>query len=433
MAKVTGQSADLSGKVGSMTYAQTKYGTVVYANRRQPKAPRRSEKQMLIRMQWGNLAAVYRQFHATLKKAYEDATNMSVYNAFVQANTKMVEVYITKQMRLNGGSVLAPYQISRGTLDSIYFEKNNANRLVTDISLGGLGIDAQTTVADFSRAVMGSNPDWLKGDQLTFFYGRQTIDPVTGVPRAKISGWKIRLDATDQQKLWDVVDALGFSSLPLTADGLPGQYALGMSTVISDGAAAWIHSREDETGQLRLSTQYMYVDSTVLASYQGDAAFEASADSYGGINSKEVYLQPDEKTNGLQLTAYGLQGGESSSGSSGSSSGGTGSGSGSGTGSGSGSGTGGSSETPTVAAPTISGTTPFEESTTVTMSGPAGATIHYTTDGSTPTSASTQYTEALTLTDTTTVKAVAVKDGVSSSVTSRTFTKSSGGGGSETE
>ena len=253
---------------------------------------------MLIRMQWGNLAAVYRQFHATLKKAYEDATNMSVYNAFVQANMKMVEVYITKQMRLNGGSVLAPYQISRGTLDSIYFERNAANRLVTDISLGSLGIDAQTTVADFSRAVMGSNPDWLKGDQLTFFYGRQTIDPVTGVPRAKISGWKVRLDPTDQQKLWDVVDALGFSAV----DG-----CVGMSAVISDGAAAWIHSREDETGQLRLSTQYMYVDSTVLASYQGDAAFEASADSYGGINTKAVYLQPDEKTNSLQLTAYGLR------------------------------------------------------------------------------------------------------------------------------
>ena len=382
---------------------------------------------MLIRMQWGNLAAVYRQFHATLKKAYEDATNMSVYNAFVQANMKMVEVYITKQMRLNGGSVLAPYQISRGTLDSIYFERNAANRLVTDISLGSLGIDAQTTVADFSRAVMGSNPDWLKGDQLTFFYGRQTIDPVTGVPRAKISGWKVRLDPTDQQKLWDVVDALGFSAV----DG-----CVGMSAVISDGAAAWIHSREDETGQLRLSTQYMYVDSTVLASYQGDAAFEASADSYGGINTKAVYLQPDEKTNRVNENENENQNG-SQSGSSGSSDSSSGGGSGSGTGSGSGSGTGGSgtggggSETPTVAAPTISGSTPFEESTTVTMSGPAGATIHYTTDGSAPTSASTAYTEALTLTDTTTVKAVAVKDGVSSSVTSRTFTKGSGGGGSE--
>ena len=279
---------------------------------------------------------------------------------------------------------------------------------MTDISLGSLGIDAQTTVADFSRAVMGSNPDWLKGDQLTFFYGRQTIDPVTGVPRAKISGWKVRLDPTDQQKLWDVVDALGFSAV----DG-----CVGMSAVISDGAAAWIHSREDETGQLRLSTQYMYVDSTVLASYQGDAAFEASADSYGGINTKAVYLQPDEKTNRVNENENQNQNGGSQSGSSGSS----------------GSSSGGSNETPTVAAPTISGSTPFEESTTVTMSGPSGATIHYTLDGSAPTSASTAYTEALTLTDTATVKAVAVKDGVTSSVTSRTFTKGSGGGSENPE
>ena len=67
----------------------------------------------------------------------------------------------------------------------------------------------------------------------------------------------------------------------------------------------------------------------------------------------------------------------------------------------------------------------------MTMSGPAGATIRYTTDGSVPTSSSTQYTEAITLSDTTTVKAIAIVDGVSSSVTSRTFTKGTGGGGSE--
>lgn len=109
-----------------------------------------------------------------------------------------------------------------------------------------------------------------------------------------------------------------------------------------------------------------------------------------------------------------------------------GSSSGGNSGNGSGSGSGSGSETPaTVTAPTISGTTPFEETTTVTMSGPDGATIHYTTDGSVPTSASTQYTEALTLTATTTVKAIAVKDGVSSSVTTKTFTKGTGSGDTE--
>lgn len=94
--------------------------------------------------------------------------------------------------------------------------------------------------------------------------------------------------------------------------------------------------------------------------------------------------------------------------------------------------TGGGSETPTVAAPVISGTTPFTETSSATITcATAGASIYYTVDGSTPTSASTAYSGAIALSDTTTVKAVAVKDGVSSSVTTKVFTKGSGGGSGE--
>ncbi len=85
-----------------------------------------------------------------------------------------------------------------------------------------------------------------------------------------------------------------------------------------------------------------------------------------------------------------------------------------------------SSDSTTVEAPTISGTTPFEETTQVTLSGPAEAELRYTTDGSSPTAESTLYSEAFTLSDTTTVKAIAIKNGVSSSVTTKTFTKGSG-------
>ena len=86
-----------------------------------------------------------------------------------------------------------------------------------------------------------------------------------------------------------------------------------------------------------------------------------------------------------------------------------------------------------VAAPTFSGNTQFTESTQVSMSGPAGAEIRYTTDGSQPTAQSTLYSGPLTLTETTTVKAIAIKDGQSSAVTSRTYTKgsNSGGGGGD--
>ena len=93
---------------------------------------------------------------------------------------------------------------------------------------------------------------------------------------------------------------------------------------------------------------------------------------------------------------------------------------------------GGSNPEPsTVAAPQFTGETPFTESTQVTISGPDGASIYYTVDGTTPTAESTQYAEPLTFSETTTLKAIAIKDGVSSEVTSRTYTKSSGnpGGG----
>ena len=89
----------------------------------------------------------------------------------------------------------------------------------------------------------------------------------------------------------------------------------------------------------------------------------------------------------------------------------------------------------TVAAPTISGETPFDESTTVTISGPEGAEIRYTTDGTAPNAESSLYSEAITLSDTTTVKAIAIKDGVSSEAATKVFTKNGsdvGSGGFET-
>ena len=91
----------------------------------------------------------------------------------------------------------------------------------------------------------------------------------------------------------------------------------------------------------------------------------------------------------------------------------------------SGGGSNSGSQSGTLAAPTISGNTTFTESAQVTISGPDGAEIHYTTDGTVPTAESTLYSEAITLSATTTVKAIAIKDGQSSEVASRVFTKSS--------
>ena len=91
-------------------------------------------------------------------------------------------------------------------------------------------------------------------------------------------------------------------------------------------------------------------------------------------------------------------------------------------------GTGG--ETITVSTPTFSveGGTYTSTQTVEIECETAGATIYYTLDGSTPDNTKSVYSSALTISATTTVKAIAIKDGVSSEVAEATYTINNAGG-----
>ena len=81
--------------------------------------------------------------------------------------------------------------------------------------------------------------------------------------------------------------------------------------------------------------------------------------------------------------------------------------------------------------PTISGTDKFSDRTEVTITATPGAIIYYTTDGTVPTNGSQQYNAPITLTETTTIQAIAIEDGhIMSDVVGMTFTKESSGGSS---
>ena len=84
-----------------------------------------------------------------------------------------------------------------------------------------------------------------------------------------------------------------------------------------------------------------------------------------------------------------------------------------------------SGSTPTVSTPSFTPAAGIVSAGTEVTIGclTTGATIHYTTDGSTPTSNSTTYVSALTINSTTTIKAIATKDGYNNSdVASATYT-----------
>lgn len=79
---------------------------------------------------------------------------------------------------------------------------------------------------------------------------------------------------------------------------------------------------------------------------------------------------------------------------------------------------------PSTQSPTLTESGDFQVSKEITITDNAqGAKIYYTTDGNDPTASSNEYTAPFTINQTTTVKAIAIKDGVSSKISSATYTR----------
>ena len=206
------------------------------------------------------------------------------------------------------------------------------------------------------------------------------------------------------------IDNLGLFKASVDANGL----TLEKGAKIAAGRGA---QRTDEELQANPAAQQFAVgDVKLIMQATGNTTIEKmNADAKLSFTSKtkaEV-----KRLTGIEATEENSDGNGTTNGGGGSNTNGTNPTNGGGSNSG--------SQNQTLASPTISGNTTFTESTQVTISGPDGAAIHYTTDGTVPTAESALYSEAITLSATTTVKAIAIKDGQSSEVASRVFTKSS--------
>ena len=268
-----------------------------------------------MRCQMANMSANFKLYQGKLKLAWEGKkAGLSEFNCFVASNYDKAPVYITKSMRVAGACVLAESYISSGSLPPIENVVNGEGVLVSDLRLGALQIGAETTVADLTIAILQNNQEWEDGDQLTWFYGVQRVDSA-GTPRASLTAEKVVLDTTDETALYSVVSARGFTSV--AAAGGSG-FVLGMSEALVNAGGVWVHSREKDSGSIRVSSQQMKVVSDVLGLYQTYQAMVESAKSYGGINGSVAYLKP------VTLATVAASGSGASAGSGGSGSGSTG-------------------------------------------------------------------------------------------------------------
>ena len=284
MAILNGILKKLNGSAGSLTFKQVNGQTVVSEKITAVKKSN-TPMQMRQRTKWGNVVQMYKGICPLINYGFESKPlGCSDYNMFMKANMKGSDIYLTREEVAGGGCIAAPYQITQGTLPSIVTVGEGDN-VRTDISLGDLTINTETTVKDFSMAVVSNNADYDFGDQISFFDVLQRVNAVTGIPYCQFLATNVVLDKASEVKLLDMVSKYGFA----TVDGFLGH-------IEGEGAGvfAWVHSRKSSAKTLVSTQTFVNNNAEMIAEYSGAEAYKRSVKTYGGESS--AFLTPGTTT-----------------------------------------------------------------------------------------------------------------------------------------
>ena len=284
MAILNGILKKLNGSAGSLTFKQVNGQTVVSEKATTVKNTRTPAQQRQ-RTKWGNVVQMYKGICPLINYGFESkAPGCSDYNMFMKVNMKGSNIYLTREEVAGGGCVAYPYQLTQGTLPSIVIVGSGEN-VRTDIKLGDLKIDAETTVKDFAMAVVSNNADYDFGDQISFFDVLQRVNAVTGIPYCQFLATNVVLDKASEVKLLDIVSKYGFA----TVDGF-----LGHIEGEGSGVFAWVHSRKGSAKTLVSTQTFVNNNADVIAEYSGNEAYKRSVKTYGGESS--AFLTPGTTT-----------------------------------------------------------------------------------------------------------------------------------------
>lgn len=272
-------NAKVSGNVGSMNFRRRGSQTVVaersYTN--SSKGEGASEAQRMHRSRLANIVNFSRVIQAIQARAWQGKPdNRSDFNMLCKYNLAASPVFLTKQEAQARASVVAPYEVSRGTLPTL------TQSFVTAGFNCGVNVSvgfnlANNTVGGLSQKIIANNNGWQHGDKLSVAILNHAYVTVAGVqvPWATVKYVEITIDVEDTTNIMDV---------PGMTDATPsvatdGSLIFGASCV---GAFA-VHSRKI-SGILETSSQSIIMKSpadAIYTKYTGEAQKNAAMASYG--------------------------------------------------------------------------------------------------------------------------------------------------------
>lgn len=271
------------GSMGGLTYRYVSGETIGSAKVAFPKVPR-TMRQMTRRIGWGNMVNFWQALENIWHPSFERAAGrVSDFNLFIGINQNRPP-YLTKEESRKGGCVVAPYTLTEGTLNSIGMSLNESGIITSDLTVGSFSIDAETTLADFSAAIVENNEGWNYGDQLSAVIFIQTVDVVTNIPKVVARAYEITL-AEDSERL--LIDILGENIECFYVNN----NKLGFASAIN-GGGVYVHSRLAPDGTTQVSTQAVEVTNTLLSTYSTETKAIAAIQSYGG-KTTTPFLTPD--------------------------------------------------------------------------------------------------------------------------------------------
>ena len=275
----SGGIRNLIGRVGGNVYYMNKGQNIARELAPAISNPQ-SAAQQEQRMRWANLVSFYRANQPWMKRgAFESKKQTwSDYNAFVSANSKISPVFLTKGEAEQGGAVVAPYVVTKGSLPSVgLFSWEGQDVFCSDLYVGDLTIKGSTTAAQLSAALRDNNNGLQDGDQISLILNIQGSNP-DGVPFITARYYEFIIDSSDNRSLSEI----GLEGVILD-DTYEDMQRLCLS---HDGAVcggAIIVSRTS-SGNIKVSTQSLVLTASMeafLAGYTSDAALQRAARSYG--------------------------------------------------------------------------------------------------------------------------------------------------------
>ena len=263
-----------------------------------PKTP----AQMGQRVKWANLVAFYRANASWMPKAFENKkATQSDYNKFMSLNAANSRIYLTKEQARQGACVVDSYRVSDGTLQPVDIFPVS-NNWVTNLYLTGLDkLDATTTVAAFSTALLSSNAGLRSGDQLSFIRATQLFNNTTDIPYIQVRAYELLINEQGGGLVKDFwpIELIGLGQEQETP-------ALMVKNNNKQGGFAIIVSRTQGGRVLVSPSQITQVNmADVINQYSSSAALQAAIDSYG--RGDEVFLDSkDANAIGQQPTTLSI-------------------------------------------------------------------------------------------------------------------------------